>query len=162
MHTRIHNTGHISLVLRTTRRKPLKTDKNCWKLRNVSNFIAWVVYFGTLFSLPVYNFFDKNNVGRQILTRGDCNCLGIMRGFPGSTDGKESACNGEDLSSIPGLERFPGEGDGYPLQYSCLENPMEGGPVQSTGSQWVGHDWTTNPYKDIRNGLLFFPLPAFE
>ena len=39
--------------------------------------------------------------------------------------GKESACNAEDLSSIPGLGRCPGEGKGYPLQYSGLENPMD-------------------------------------
>ena len=72
-------------------------------------------YFGTLFSLPVYNFFDKNNVGRQILTRGDCNCLGIMRGFPGGSDGKDSACNVEDLGSVPGLGRSSEGGDGNPL-----------------------------------------------
>ena len=42
--------------------------------------------------------------------------------FPGGSDGKESACNPGDLSSIPGLERSPGEGNGYPLQYSALEN----------------------------------------
>ena len=44
-------------------------------------------------------------------------------GFPGGTDGKESACNVGDLGSIPGLERSPGEGNGNPLQYSCRENP---------------------------------------
>ena len=44
-------------------------------------------------------------------------------GFPGGTDSKESACNVGDLGSIPGLERSPGEGNGNPLQYSCLENP---------------------------------------
>ena len=44
-------------------------------------------------------------------------------GFPGGSDDKESACNEGDLDSIPGLERSPGEGKGYPLQYSCLENP---------------------------------------
>ena len=44
-------------------------------------------------------------------------------GFPGGTDGKESACNVRDLGSIPGLERSPGEGNGNPLQYSCRENP---------------------------------------
>ena len=43
--------------------------------------------------------------------------------FPGSTDGRESACTAGDLGSIPGLGRFPGEGNSYPLQYSCLENP---------------------------------------
>ena len=41
--------------------------------------------------------------------------------------GKESAYNARDTGSIPGLERSPGEGNGNPLQYSCLENPMDGG-----------------------------------
>ena len=45
-----------------------------------------------------------------------------MVGFPGSSDGKESACNAGDLGSISGLGRSPGEGKGYPLQYSGLEN----------------------------------------
>ena len=44
-----------------------------------------------------------------------------------STDGKESACNAGDPGSIPGLGRSPGEGNGNPLQNSCLENPMDGG-----------------------------------
>ena len=44
-------------------------------------------------------------------------------GFSGGSDGKESACNVEDLGSIPGLGRSPGEGHGNPLQYSCLKNP---------------------------------------
>ena len=48
-------------------------------------------------------------------------------GFPGGLEVKASACNAGDLSSIPGLGRFPGEGNGNPLQYSCLENPMDGG-----------------------------------
>ena len=47
--------------------------------------------------------------------------------FPGGSDGKASACNAGDLGSIPGLRRSPGEGNGDPLQYSCLENPMDGG-----------------------------------
>ena len=46
-------------------------------------------------------------------------------GFPGGSDGKESACNVGDLGSIPGSGRSPGEGNGYALQYSCLENPMD-------------------------------------
>ena len=48
------------------------------------------------------------------------------KGFPGSFAGKESACNVGDLSSIPGLGRYPGEGKGYPLQYYGLENSMHG------------------------------------
>ena len=46
-------------------------------------------------------------------------------GFPGGLDGKEYACNVGDLGSILGLGRCPGEGNGNPLQYSCLENPMD-------------------------------------
>ena len=47
--------------------------------------------------------------------------------YPGGSDGEESAHSVGDLSSIPGLEISPGEGNGNPLQYSCLENPMNGG-----------------------------------
>ena len=46
-------------------------------------------------------------------------------GFPGGLDSKESACNAEDPGSIPGSGRFPGEGNGYPLQYSCLETSVD-------------------------------------
>ena len=46
-------------------------------------------------------------------------------GFPGGSAGKESACYVGDLSSILGLGRYPGEGNGYPLQYSGLENSMD-------------------------------------
>ena len=46
-------------------------------------------------------------------------------GFPGGSAGKEAACNAGDLGSIPGLGTSPGEGKGYPLQYSGLENSMD-------------------------------------
>ena len=46
------------------------------------------------------------------------------KGFPGSSDGKESACNAGDPGLITGLGKSPGEGNGNPLQYSCLGNPM--------------------------------------
>ena len=48
-------------------------------------------------------------------------------GFPGGSDGKASACSAGDLGLTPGLGRSPGEGSGSPLQYSCLENAMDGG-----------------------------------
>ena len=57
-------------------------------------------------------------------------------GFPGSSADKESACNVGDPGLIPGLGRSPGEGNGYPVQYSGLENSMD----FSMGSQRVGHD----------------------
>ena len=57
--------------------------------------------------------------------------------FPRGSYGKESSCNAEDLGSTPGLGRFPGEGNGYPLQYSGLENSIDRGAWQPTvhGSQ---------------------------
>ena len=67
-------------------------------------------------------------------------------GFPGGSDSKESACNAGDPGSILGSGRSPGEGDGYPLQYSCLENSRteEPGGLQSMGWQRVGHNLATN------------------
>ena len=52
--------------------------------------------------------------------------------FPGSSDGKASAYSAGDLGSIPGSGRSPGEGNGNPLQYSCLEIPMDRGAWQAT------------------------------
>ena len=53
-------------------------------------------------------------------------------GFPGGSDSKESACNAGDLGLIPGLGRSPEEGNDNPLQYSCLENPMDRGAWWAT------------------------------
>ena len=58
--------------------------------------------------------------------------------LPGGSDGKASACSAGDLGSIPGLGRSPGEVNGSPLQYSCLENPYQA-PL-SMGLQRVGHN----------------------
>ena len=49
----------------------------------------------------------------------------FIQGFPGGSDGKEFACNAGDQGLIPGLGRSRGEGNGNPIQYSCLENPMD-------------------------------------
>ena len=54
----------------------------------------------------------------------------LVYGFPGGSDGKESACKVGDLGSILGSGRSPGEGNGNPLQYSCLGNPMDRGAWQ--------------------------------
>ena len=68
--------------------------------------------------------------------------------FPGGSEGKASVYNAGDLDSIPGSGRSPGEGNGYPLQYSCLEKSMDREPrgVQSIGSQRAIHDWVTNTF----------------
>ena len=61
-------------------------------------------------------------------------------GFLGDSDGKASACNAGNPGLMPGMGRFPGEGNGNPLQYSCLENSMDRGAWQSMRSQRVGHN----------------------
>ena len=65
----------------------------------------------------------------------------LSLGFPGGSAGKESACNARDLGSIPGLGRSPGEENGYPLQCSCLENPMGRGAWRAT-VHGVAKNWT--------------------
>ena len=68
-------------------------------------------------------------------------------GFSGGSVSKESACNSGDPGSISESERSPGEGNGNPLHYSCLENPMNRGAWRATahGVARVGHDLVTKP-----------------
>ena len=70
---------------------------------NIKNSHLWMLY---IIFIAIYIFF---------------------MGFPGGSEGKVSACNSGDPGSIPGWGRSPREGYGNPLQYSCLENPMDGG-----------------------------------
>ena len=62
--------------------------------------------------------------------------LYMVKGFPGGSEVKVSASNAGGPDSIPGLGRSPGEGNGNPLQYSCLESPMDGGAWRAT-VRWV-------------------------
>ena len=59
----------------------------------------------------------------------------VILGFPNGSDGRESSCNAGDLGLIPGLGRSPGEGNSYPLQYSCLKNSMDRGAWWSTSDK---------------------------
>ena len=79
-------------------------------------------------------------------------------GFPHSSVSKEYACNAGDLGSIPGLGRLPGEGNGNPLQYSCLENPMDRGVWQAIvpGVARVGHDLVTQESERLNTLLGIF------
>ena len=65
----------------------------------------------------------------------------FILGFPSSSDGKASACNAGDPNLIPGLGRSTGEGNGNPLQYSCLENSMDRGAWQAI-VHGVTKSWT--------------------
>ena len=66
------------------------------------------------------------NLGKNFLKKS------VSAGFLHDSDGKESACNAGDPGSIPGSERSLGEGNGYPIQYSCLENSIDRGAWQDT------------------------------
>ena len=84
-------------------------------------------------------------------------------GFPGGSDGKESACIAGDLGSIPGLGRFPGEGNGCPLQYSSLENSLDRGAWQATVHVVAESDTTeqlslTHFFIYLRTPVSFFIL----
>ena len=70
-------------------------------------------------------------------------------GFPGGSDGKEFARNVGDLCSVPEWERSPGEGNGYPPQYPCLENSMDRGAWRATvhGLPNLGH--LSDNYQDL-------------
>ena len=74
----------------------------------------------------------KNLKGVDLLL---AHALESLLGVPGGSDGKEYACNAGDLGSIPGSGRFPGEGNGNPLQYSCLENFVDKGACGVTKSR---------------------------
>ena len=81
---------------------------------------------------------------------------GIIQRLSHSLVSKESACNTGDLGSISGLGRYPGEGNGNPLQYSCLENPMDRGAWWAAvhGVARVGHDWATKERERKVNWVL--------
>ena len=88
-------------------------------------------------------------------------------GFPRGSEVKASACNSGDLSSIPGWGRSPGKGNGTPLQYSCLENPMEGGAwwvaVHGvTKSRTQLSDFTFTLTGEIEDGWVFTSASAFS
>ena len=82
-----------------------------------------------------------NLTGRR-LSWIDLTLSNAIMGFPGGSDGNKTACNAGDPGSIPGSGRSPGEGNGSPLQYSCLENSMDRGAWRDTVHVVrVGHDW---------------------
>ena len=85
-------------------------------------------------------------------------CLSTALGFPGGSEVKASVCHVGDLGQIPGLGRFPGEGHGNPLQYSCLENPMDRGAWRAT-VHWVAKSW--KQLSDFTfHSIPLHPLPA--
>ena len=70
---------------------------------------------------------DRKRTAIHLKLTQYCKSTILQLGFPGGSEVKASAWNAGDRGLIPGSGRSPGEGNGNPLQYSCLENPMEGG-----------------------------------
>ena len=81
--------------------------------------------------------------------------------FPDGSDGKASAYNAGDLGSIPGSGRSPGEGNGNPLQYSCLENLMDGGVVDAAegGASWRSLQPPWPVFEFLPPGVHVVPSP---
>ena len=96
----------------------------------------------------------------------------LALGFSGGSESKELACNAGDLGLIPGQGRSPGEGNGYPLQYSCWRIPLteESYGLQSKGSQRVRHNSATNTFifthtvnqKNVRQKWKYISTSIFE
>ena len=95
-----------------------------------------ILQSGTVLLKPKYAIDPLWGVGRRDFLK-----MQIPRGFPDGSVGKESACLAGDLGSIPGSGRYPGEENGNPLQYSCLENSMDRGVGQAT-VPGMAESWT--------------------
>ena len=87
-----------------------------WQVFCIAGSGSWVI-FGASNRIP----------GKPLGNRDQIITSHVLEVYPGGSEGKASACNAGDLGSILGSGRSPGEGNGNPLQYSCLENPMDGG-----------------------------------
>ena len=130
-----------------------EVEDSPWELAKIDlNTLATCV---SLIPSQHFEGFPENSVGKEsACNAGDSGSIPGSRGFhwrrnrlptpvfPCGSAGKESACNAGDMGLIPGLGRCSGEGNGNPLQYSCLENPWmeECGRLQYIGVQRVGHD----------------------
>ena len=118
---------------------PHNSNGSCYGLNHGPQpFLKFIYWSSNPQYLNLWQFGDK--AFKRNLSKNE--------GFPGGSDGKESPCNSGDPGSIPGSGRSPREGNGYPLQYSCLENPMDRGAsgLKSMGSQRVRHSWATNTF----------------
>ena len=92
----------------------------------------------------MYKYFLSKNYTEKV-TGGKENSLKLsisISGLLGVSNGKESACNAGNMGLTPGPGRFPGEDNGYPFQYSCLENPMDRGAWWATVSGVTESDMT--------------------
>ena len=121
----------------------LEVDGRVWRREEYHSVYIFVLHgILTVQKTKLQIIFNWENF-LKLLKSQACQLLS----FPGGSDGKESTYNAGDLGLIPGFGRSPGEGNGNPLQYSCLENPMDcslpGSSVYRVAR--VGHNLVTNP-----------------
>ena len=126
---------------------------NCglgWQSEQWLNWHLWEMCKGFLYRKGNWTGRSESNLYKKVKWFLQLKMLitQLPRGFPGGSDGKESACNAGDLGLIPGWGRSPGEGNGNPLQYSCLENSVDRGVWQATvhGVVQSQTQWATDPF----------------
>ena len=126
------------------------------QLYSLMGFTAWIHLWKALLAhYPIGSMFSS-------LLPWFCFCIAVhlILGFPGGSDGKAFACSVGDLGSIPGLGRSPGEGNGNPLQYSCLEKSMDWGAwwatVHGVAKSWTRLSDCTSLTPNLRCELFHF------
>ena len=119
-----------------------------------SNYLVYICYSSLILTLPCRVI--KSVVTNNKSLRNVRSPVHSLLGFTYSSVGKDSACNAGDLGLIPGLGRSSGEGNGNPLQYSCVQNPMDRGAWRAAvhGVVRAGHSWATEPPPPVFSHLL--------
>ena len=128
------STPHTCLIVCTVHtQRPGQLQSLCQTIPRIQmKYILLFQISQSISLIPVTSFFLLLSVSQFFLTTTFNLNLFLVWNFPGGSNSKVSAYNAGDLGSLPGSGRSPGEGNGNPLQYSCLENPMDGGSWQST------------------------------
>ena len=130
-----HKTESLSFLLTFTE-APVSAPRSCLQL--LAMWSPPAIYTQRFFCVIFCSVTSQKKKKKKNISQLFKQSLGQVQGdFPCSLVGKKSACNAGDMGSIPGSGRSPGEGHGNPLQYSCLENPMDRGAcgLKSTGLQ---------------------------
>ena len=120
-----------------------------FEYKPMTQILSWVVANNFWASNTTWYFDCKTHIKLSLKNQhvGFVNAFSNTKGFPCGSAGQESACNGGDLGSIPGLGRSPGEGKGYPLQYSSQENSMDC-IIHGVAKSWT---WLSNFHSNIKD-----------
>ena len=132
-------------------------------------YIYWILLFPRLFYSSQFTHFMSRLMFWAIFSKSMLLRRFVFENFPGSSDGKEQACNAGDPGSIPGSERPPGEENGNTRQYSCPENPRDTGAWWATvhgvackesddSVRWLSHFHIY--FKTVTNNFYFYVFQA--